>query len=130
MDMDIVRIIHTHHQDVFYEFESPNFKKEWNFEDKEAMIGKIFQSAIALRDSRFYEFRSLFLDYPNFPIPELKNVSISKQDFFDKMQNYLKEKYDYQTTVHGWNNTGDFIQFLAILFYETTLHALLPKEII
>jgi hypothetical protein len=70
----------------------------------------------------------------------LINASININDFLTAILEVIKSKYainGYQEFIDGyeakidttWNNKGDYIQFLVILFYETCLHALVVKEI-
>ena len=48
------------------------------------------------------------------------------------MFNIVFEKYHIAPTngEGGWNNLGDFIQYCAVLFYETCLHAIVVEELI
>ena len=40
------------------------------------------------------------------------------------------EKYGVAVLQKGWNSHGDYLQALAIFFYETSLHIMLPQKIL
>lgn len=69
----------------------------------------------------------------------LIDAKISTNDFLNAILKVIQSKYSingYDEFVEGdkakwntiWNNKGDYIQFLVILFYETCLHALVVDE--
>ena len=39
------------------------------------------------------------------------------------------EKYEINATAQGWNNFGDYLQALAVFYYECASHIMLPSEI-
>ena len=61
---------------------------------------------------------------------ELIDIEISKKDLFGKIVVAIHEKYGVAVTQKGWNSHGDYLQALAIFFYETSLHIMLPETIL
>ena len=70
----------------------------------------------------------------------LINATINENGFLNAILNVIYSKYSINGSDEfiagigskwdtGWNNKGDYIQFLVILFYETCLHALVVEEI-
>jgi hypothetical protein len=71
---------------------------------------------------------------------ELIGSEISINDFLNRILRVLRGKYDINGSHEftgslrnewsdTWNNKGDYIQFLAILYFETAIHALALKKL-
>ena len=133
IDQHIVQPIHKFHQYIFYENGSSKFLDDWDFSKRNDEFSQyqILFNATHIRETGLYAHRNVFIKYGDFHNSELINSTIDKVDFFNKMFSVVYEKYKI-VPVNGepiWNNTGDIMQYFAILFYETCLHAMVLNKI-
>lgn len=126
--------IHSFHQGLFYETGTLNIKNEFNFKNgnEDELIFLVLLNSIRIRENNdLSHLQPFFINSEGNNLPYLNNIIVSKTEFINKILNLIYTKYDIRHDAPlGWNNRGDFIQFLALLFYESSFHAMLPKEII
>lgn len=129
----IARHIHAFHHYLFLKPNSVNLRREWKFEEENRgqMISQMMFNALNIRKSPIYDFREEFLNSDQFIFKRLKNQSISRQAFILEMQDLLENYYEMKVDdmVHEEYNHAEYLQFLAIMFYEVSAHAMLPDEI-
>ena len=126
-----VNAIHRFHQWLFYKKGTSDIKDAFNFKsvEQDAMVVNLYHYSFEFRKA-YMEQRSLFTDYKDIIDQELIDIEISKKDLFGKIVVAIHEKYGVAVTQKGWNSHGDYLQALAIFFYETSLHIMLPETIL
>ncbi len=138
----LVQSIHKFHQFVFYKDNSTELREDWLFNkvtDQGSAV-MIFAVALSIRNTDLRDNVDAIKSSNEVYDSNLINASIEANDFLIAILEVLKSKYainGYQEFIDGeqakwnttWNNKGDYIQFLVILFYETCLHALVVKEL-
>lgn len=138
----VVQIIHRYHQIIFYKENSIELRDEWPF-NKEVDDGSaalVFVHALNIHRTKLNESADLIKQSGEVYDPTLISAKIDVNDFLKAILEVIQSKYSingYEEFVAGagakwntnWNNKGDYIQFLVILFYETCLHALVVDEI-
>jgi hypothetical protein len=138
----IAQSIHKFHQFAFYKANSTELKEHWLFNkvtDQGSAL-RIFAQAQSIRETNIKDGLDATKFSKEVYNSSLINASININDFLTAILEVIKSKYainGYQEFIDGyeakidttWNNKGDYIQFLVILFYETCLHALVVKEI-
>lgn len=111
-----------------------SLRKEWNFEteNRGQMISQLMFNTLSIRNSPLFQFRNEFLGSNDFIYSDLKNQTISQEDFILRLQNLFENYYEINIDdmVHEEYNHAEYLQFLAILFYEVSAHAMLPEKII
>ena len=129
---DIAKHIHAFHQHVFYEANPRRVRTGWEFESKErgVLISQTLHNALNIRQSPLFKTRPDFLNSDKYLMNELKDQSISL-DAFKTLMTKTIEKY-YETNidevVNGKLNHAEFLQLLAIIFYETAANSMIIKE--
>lgn len=133
----VLNSIVFYHEAYFYEEKSPEFKVELDLMIKELpaedLIYEILSSSMSMRYSDFLddEHRKAFQNENNISLKHLRGVDITLDDFInDEIIKLIKEKYGIEISEFGWNDRGDLIQAMAILYYETCIHVLLPNNFI
>jgi hypothetical protein len=139
--------IHRYHQFVFYKPESIEIRDEWPFAKttNEGSATMMFMNAMQINNVKFDKDYSMIVKSSGEVYDsDMINKSININDFINGILNVIEEKYSingsYEFTEKGiengdwldegrWNHKGDYLQFLAILWYETCLHSLAVKEI-
>lgn len=127
----ITQPIHLFHQYIFYQPGELHLREMWDFKGKEEdLLLSIFHNALEIRNTYLYKSKPEFLQSDIIFNSELKGMSLKKQLFSEEVQKIIYTKYNiaFNRNVE-WNNRGDFIQYLCILFYETTIHAMVLDEI-
>jgi hypothetical protein len=135
IDPTITKAIHRFHQFIFYQSNSIELREVWDFklENGQKMQDLVFINAQSIRETDVISLREHFLAFDDFMNPALKNAKMTLNEFYYQILVGIKEKYNINPCnkeQNHWNNLGDFIQFLGILFYETCLHAIVLDEII
>ncbi|WP_313384134.1 hypothetical protein [Chishuiella sp.] len=129
---DIAKHIHAFHNHVFYEPNPRKVRKEWEFEegDRGVLISQTVHNALEIRKSPIARTRPDFLISDNYLLKEIKDKSISKNDFKALITNIIEEYYEtpIDDVVKGKLNHAEFLQLLAILFYETASNAMIVKD--
>lgn len=139
----IAQSIHLYHQFVFYKENSTELKDEWSF-NKKSEVGSaimVFLNALNIRNTNLQNDADVIKQSGEVYDSNLIDACIDTNDFLKAILNVIQSKYSingFDEFVEGndakwktnWNNKGDYIQFLVILFYETCLHALVTDEII
>ena len=129
---DIAKHIHAFHNHVFYEPNPRKVRKEWEFEegDRGILISQTLHNALEIRKSPIARTRPDFLISDNYLLKEIKDKSISKNDFKALISNIIEEYYEtpIDDVVKGKLNHAEFLQLLAILFYETAANAMIVKD--
>lgn len=128
---DIAKYVHEYHNHLFYKPNSRNLRKEWNFEKEKRgiIISQIVHNAMNIRKTIIGNYRSHFLQSDNYIMKELKDQTITRDEFKASIS-YLIETY-YNTNIEDVieNYThAEFLQVCTILYYETAVHAMLLKE--
>lgn len=130
----IAKHIHAFHNYLFLKPNSMSLRKEWNFEteNRGQMISQLMFNTLSIRNSPLFQFRNEFLGSNDFIYSDLKNQTISQEDFILRLQNLFENYYEINIDdmVHEEYNHAEYLQFLAILFYEVSAHAMLPEKII
>lgn len=141
--IEIFKPIHRLHQFIFYKEATSEIRDEWEFE-RHNNIGSglsIFHNAIEIRNTGLVEEFKNRIDLEEVYFKEIINKSVSKNELISVALHVIGEKYGidgmYEFTKGangwndgGWNNKGEYIQFLVALYYETCLHAMVVEEII
>jgi len=125
---DILKPIHTWHQIVFYKDGTTKLNDAVTFEIDAKQTIYVFGKASQMREG-LLGLGDRYLKNNDLAMPELKGQTRSLNDLLNDLQNILVSKYNIYAFPTAWNHRGEYIQFLAILFYETCLHAMVLKEI-
>lgn len=137
----IVQSIHLYHQFLFYKKNSIELRDEWPFnkDTNEGSAVMVFYNALNIFKTNLKENAKVIKQSGEIYDTSLIDTKISSDDFLKAILEVIRSKYSingYEEFVEGdvawnttWNNKGDYIQFLVILFYETCLHALVVDEI-
>ncbi len=136
----VVYPIHTFHQLLFYKESSIEFRDEWLFNKKtdEGSAIQIFKNSINIRKTGLIENKKDIINSGEVYDKIIIDATLSELDFLKSILNVIQSKYGINGKDEflgaknwntGWNNKGEYIQFLVILFYETCLHAAVVKEI-
>jgi hypothetical protein len=125
-----VQLIHKFHQMLFYEPNTTDLRSLWDFKnvDQKDMIYILFYQTIGMRGI-FNEEKEVFIESEETTNKNLIGVSITKIDLLNEILKIVYEKYNINLTAEGWNNFGDYLQALAVFYYECALHIILPEEI-
>jgi len=133
IDQRITQPIHKYHQYIFYENGSSKFRDDWDFSKRndELIQIQILLNASHIKETDLYAHRDAFIKYGDFHSGDLINETIDRVEFYNEMFNTVYEKYKIRPVTGEpiWNNTGDLMQYFAILFYETCLHSMVLNEI-
>ena len=126
-----VQLVHKFHQMLFYEPNTADLRSLWDFKnvDQGKMIMMLFYQTIDMRRI-FLNNKKDFIHSEETTNKNLIGVSVTKVDFLNEIIEIVYEKYNINLTAEGWNNFGDYLQGLAIFYYECAMHILLPKEIV
>ena len=139
----IAQAIHQYHQFIFYKENSIDLRDEWLF-NKSSVEGSavmVFINALNIHKTNLKENADIIKNSGEVYDSNLINARIDTNDFLKSVLQVIKSKYSingYEEFVEGdgaiwnthWNNKGDYIQYLVILFYETCLHALVVDELL
>jgi hypothetical protein len=138
----VAQSLHRYHQFIFYKENSIELRDEWLFNKNsdEGCAVMVFLNAMNIRKTNLKENSDIIKDSGGVFDGNLINARIDANDFLKSILEVIRSKYSingYEEFVEGegakwnttWNNKGDYIQFLVILFYETCLHALVVEEI-
>jgi hypothetical protein len=138
----IAQSIHLYHQYIFYKENSSELRNEWlfNHDVEEGSAISIFLNAINIRKTNLKENAEAIKQSGEVYDSNLIDARIGTNEFLKAILGVIQSKYSingYDEFMHGegakwnttWNNKGDYIQYLVILFYETCLHALVVDEI-
>jgi hypothetical protein len=139
----IAQSIHIYHQHVFYKEKSTELKDFWKFNQKsdEGSAILVFHNAINIHKTNLKQNSNLIKLSGEVFDKKLIDAKISTNDFLNAILHVIQSKYSNGVLFkefidgwnakwnNGWNNKGEYIQFLVILFYETCLHALVTEEI-
>jgi len=128
---DIAKLIHQYHHQLFYTNNPRKVRREWNFEKEKRgiIISQIIHNAINIRNSIVKNKKDIFLASNQYILNDLKNGTISKNDFKGTMQYILESYYEMNLDDVIENYThAEFLQACAILFYETCAHAMIIDE--
>lgn len=139
----IAQSIHRYHQLIFYKERSTELREEWLFNKKvdEGSAMMVFFNGMNIAKTDLKQNSSSIKTSGQVFGKDLIDAEVSSTEFLKAILNIIKSKYSingYDEFLSGsnskwnnsWNHKGDYIQFLVILFYETTLHALVTKEIV
>lgn len=138
----IAQSIHIYHQFVFYKEKSTELKDFWKFNQKsvEGSAILVFHNAINIHKTNLIKNSNFIKQSGEVFDKKLIDAKINTNDFLNAILHVIKSKYStngFHEFIEGWNakwddgwnNKGEYIQFLVILFYETCLHALVVNEI-
>ena len=82
-----------------------------------------------IRKTIIGNYRSHFLQSDNYIMKELKDQTISRDDFKTSISHLIESYYEMKIDDIIENAThAEFLQTCAILYYETAAHAMLLKE--
>lgn len=139
----VAQPIHSYHQFVFYKPQSIELRDEWFFAKKvdDGSAPMIFMNAISIAKTNLKVFADTVRESGEVYKKELIDSKLNAQEFLIAILEVIQSKYsingydEFVTDSNGkwntrWNNKGDYIQFLVILFYETCIHALATDEIL
>lgn len=136
----VVYPIHTFHQLLFYKENSIELRDEWLFNKKtdDGSAIQVFRNSINIRKTGLIENKKDIINSGEVYDKKLIDATLSELDFLKSILKVIQSKYGINGKDEflgaknwntGWNNKGEYIQFLVILFYETCLHAAVVKEI-
>ena len=139
----LAKPVHRYHQFIIYEPGSVKLRELWPFgkKTKEGSAVPMFMHAVRILKTDLVSSSVEIQNSGQIYDRELIGAEISINDFLNRILRVLHRKYDINgshefTGAHDnewsntWNNKGDYIQFLAILYYETAIHALALKKLI
>jgi len=134
--------IHRYHQFIIYEPGTVHLRDLWPFgkKTKEGSALIMFMHAKDILKTDLASSSSEIQNSGQIYDRELIGAEISINDFLNRILRVLHRKYDINgshefTGNHNnvwsdtWNNKGDYIQFLALLYFETAAHALALREL-
>lgn len=130
-NMDIAKYIHNYHDHLFYKPNTRNLRREWDFEREKRgiILSQIIHNAVNIRKTAIGTYRSHFLQSDNYVMNELKDATISRNDFKVAISHLIENYYDIKIDEVVENYThAEFLQACAILYYETAVHAMILKE--
>jgi hypothetical protein len=132
IDHEILGPIHTFHQHLFYENGSTKFRDAWDFSqiDKNLLLAQTVQNSLAIRKTNLFEKRSYYLNSKEIFGLNLIKKKMSQSYFLNEIQSIIIEKYGYNLDLQEINSIGEFMELIAIVYYETCLHAMVVDEII
>ena len=139
----VAQSIHLYHQYIFYKENSSELRNEWlfNHDVEEGSAISIFLNAINIRKTNLKEKAEAIKQSGEVYDSSLIDARIDTNDFLKAILGVIQSKYSingYDEFVLGegakwnttWNNKGDYIQYLVILYYETCLHSLVVDELL
>jgi hypothetical protein len=111
---------------LYYENGTTEFRSIWDFSkiDKELLIVQTFQNALAIRETNLFERRSAYMESTQIFASQLVGQKLRKANIFNEIQNVLLAKYGYSLELANLNSRGEFIELIAMLYYETAIHAM------
>ena len=138
----LAKPVHRYHQFIIYEPGSVNLRKLWPFgkKTKEGSAVPMFMHAVRILKTDLVSSSVEIQNSGQIYDRELIGAEISTNDFLNRILMVLLNKYDINGSREftdssnnewsdTWNNKGDYVQFLAILYYETAIHALALKRL-
>ncbi|UWX67462.1 hypothetical protein NZD85_02345 [Empedobacter stercoris] len=129
---DIAKHIHAFHNHIFYENNPRRIRKGWEFEEVErgVLISQTLHNALNIRKSPIFTTRPDFLTSDNYLMKELKDQNIPLDNFKALISKTIEEYYEtnLDEVVKGKLNHAEFLQLLAIIFYETAANAMIIKS--
>ncbi|MFV0180962.1 hypothetical protein OBK15_02115 [Empedobacter falsenii] len=129
---DIAKHIHAFHNHIFYENNPRKIRKGWEFEEVErgVLISQTLHNALNIRKSPIFTTRPDFLASDNYLMKELKDQNIPLDNFKALISKTIEEYYEtnLDEVVKGKLNHAEFLQLLAIIFYETAANAMIIKS--
>ncbi|MFV0140630.1 hypothetical protein OBK16_12110 [Empedobacter falsenii] len=129
---DIAKHIHAFHNHIFYENNPRRIRKGWEFEEVErgVLISQTLHNALNIRKSPIFTTRPDFLASDNYLMKELKDQNIKLDNFKALISKTIEEYYEtnLDEVVNGKLNHAEFLQLLAIIFYETSANAMIIKS--
>tara|TARA_B100000780_G_scaffold270978_1_gene231392 strand:- start:612 stop:1820 length:1209 start_codon:yes stop_codon:yes gene_type:complete len=143
IDPTIIQPIHRFHQHVFYskpgwkfssEKTSTNFSCPFSIVDDIKFQSTILHYAIRIKESGLADDKTPFIESGQVFNKGLIDLKIDINQFYGLIFKVVLNKYHiYPANKNNsenrpWNNLGDFIQYCAVLFYETAIHAAVVKE--
>ncbi|QES93701.1 hypothetical protein F0358_13725 [Empedobacter brevis] len=128
---DIAKHIHAFHNHIFYENNPRRVRNGWEFEELErgVLISQTLHNALNIRKSPIFATRPDFLNSDNYLMKELKDQNIPLDNFKALISKTIEEYYEtnLDEVVEGKLNHAEFLQLLAIIFYETSANAMIVK---
>ena len=93
------------------------------------LISQTFHNALNIRKSPIFTTRPDFLASDNYLLKDLKDQNIPLDNFKALMTKTIEEYYEtsIDEVVDGKLNHAEFLQLLAIIFYETSANAMIVK---
>ena len=93
------------------------------------MISQTFHNALNIRKSPIFTTQPDFLASDNYLLKELKNQNIPLDNYKALITKTIEEYYEtnIDEVVNGKLNHAEFLQLLAIIFYETSANAMIIK---
>lgn len=138
----LAKPVHRYHQFIIYEPGSVNIRELWTFgkKTKEGSAVPMFMHAVRILETDLSSLSGEIQNSGQIYDRELIGSEISINDFLNRILRVLRGKYDINGSHEftgslrnewsdTWNNKGDYIQFLAILYFETAIHALALKKL-
>lgn len=128
---DIAKYVHQYHHQLFYTQNPRKVRKEWNFEKEKrgVIISQIVHNAMNIRKTMIGNYRSHFLQSDNYIMKELKDKTMTREDFKGSISHLIETYYEMKIDdVIEKSTHAEFLQTCAILYYETAVHAMLLKE--
>lgn len=129
---DIAKHVHAFHQYLFYTNNPRKVRKEWNFEEngRGETISQLMFNTLGIQQSPIRRTRPDFLSSTDYIYNDLRDKTISRNDLIIIITDLFEKYYDttIDTMVEDLSH-GEYLQLLAALFYETSVHAMIVKEI-
>jgi len=124
---EIIEPIHKYHQVIFYEPGTTTLRSVWQNWNEDSIMN-VFLNAASIRKTEFSRSRDEFLKFNDMQMPELKGAKIDIEQLFELVQKILTNKFGLSLFAKC-NHRGEFMQMLAVLYYETCLHAMVLEEL-
>lgn len=131
IEPEILSPVHRWHQMVFYEAGTAKFRDAWDFNkiETDLIIAQTLKNAVLIRENELFNQRNNFLNSNEIYDDSLKGATIDLNSFSDKIQDVIYYKHGYTLDLSKRKNTGEYMEIIAILFYETCLHAMVLEEL-
>lgn len=140
IEQRIVNPIHKFHQLLFYkkpnwkyttEKDSSKFSIKFDLNEASFIQATIFKTSIQIRNTDVMEVKDVALESGEIFDKTLIESKIKISDFYIKIIELIIKKYNIYPSSDNikWNNLGDFIQYICIMFYEASLHSIVLKEL-
>lgn len=136
------KIIHNYHRYIFYKNKWAQYNYNWRFHesDKWGSARAVFDIAIDILEFKQEHYSEITDKFDEVEFFILKGQVIHRAALLHFVLDLIQSKYgldgkheflsDYKVCwKNHWEHKGAYLQFLALLYFHTAIHALIVKEI-